>query len=86
MNKLNDYLASGIPAIFACNAKSIVGDAGHFAIPMDDEQLFADTIEKVKGLSDEERAELKEKAVSLIARDYDYPEIGKKYLAMMEAL
>lgn len=86
MNKLNDYLASGIPAIFACNAKSIVGDAGHFAIPMDDEQIFADTIEKVKGLSDEERAELKEKAVSLIARDYDYPEIGKKYLAMMEAL
>ena len=77
---------SAFGGVFACNAKSIVGDAGHFAIPMDDEQLFADTIEKVKDLSDEERAELKEKAVSLIARDYDYPEIGKKYLAMMEAL
>ena len=86
MNKLNDYLASGIPTVFACNADSIVREAGHFAIPMGDEQQFADTVEKIKKLDGEELAALHRSASDLIRRDYDYPEIGKKYLSMMEAL
>lgn len=86
MNKLNDYLASGIPTLFACNADSIVREAGHFAIPMGDEQQFADTVEKIKKLDGEELAALHRSASDLIRRDYDYPEIGKKYLSMMEAL
>lgn len=86
MYKLNDYLVSGIPTVFACGADSIVNKSGHFAIPMGDEQLLADTILKIKNLSDEEISVLAEKAEALISEQYDYPAIGRKYLDMMESL
>ena len=86
MNKLNDYLASGKPTIFACEVPNIVKEAGHFSIPMDNAQELADTIEKVKQLSEDELKSLRESAISIIRKDYDYPEIGKKYISMMESL
>ena len=86
MYKLNDYLVSGIPTVFACGADSVVNKAGHFAIPMGDEQQLADTILNIKNLSDKEISLLSEKARSLISEQYDYPSIGKRYLDMMESL
>ncbi len=86
MNKLNDYLLSGKPTIFACNAPNVVKDAGHFAIPMGDEQALVDAIENVKQLSAEKLDELRQSAKAVIQKGYDYPEIGRKYLAMLEAL
>lgn len=86
MNKLNDYLASGVPTVFACSAKSVVQDAGHFAIPMGDQNMLAEAIERVRHLTEEEREALKRKAKAVICADYDYPEIGRKYLRMMEDL
>ena len=86
MYKLNDYLASGKPTVFACDANNIVKDAGHFGIPMGDEEEFARTIEHVFDLTEEERNALKEKAIELIAKEYDYPVIGQRYLEMMESL
>ena len=86
MNKLNDYLASGIPTIFACSVDSVVKQAGHFAIPTGDEERFAEAVLKVKGLTAAEREELSANAKAVIRSDYDYPQIGKKYLQMMEQL
>ena len=86
MNKLNDYLASGIPTIFACSVDSVVKQAGHFAIPTGDKERFAEAVLKVKGLTEKEREELKAKARAVISSDYDYPQIGRKYLQMMEQL
>ena len=83
MNKLNDYLASGVPTILA---KNVVKDAGHFCVPTGDEEKFAEAVMKIRGLSIEEREALSLRARQLIDSDYDYPEIGKKYLNMMEKL
>ena len=86
MNKLNDYLASGVPTILASSVDNVVKDAGHFSVPTGDEEKFAEAVMKIKGLSAEEREALSSKAIQLIGSDYDYPEIGKKYLKMMEQL
>lgn len=86
MNKLNDYLASGIPTVFACDVDNIVRDAGHFSIPMKDEKLLAETIRKIRKLDADEIQKLSRSAKTIIHNDYDYPEIGKKYLHMMETL
>lgn len=86
MNKLSDYLASGKPTIFACNVPSIVKDAKHFTISTHDEQVIANTIEKIKHLDKSELELLRESAIVVIRNDYDYSEIGKKYLMLMEEL
>lgn len=86
MNKLNDYLVSGKPTIFACNAPNVVKEAGHFAIPMGDSAEFARTIEIIKNLTDDEIDSLKKNARQLIFDEYDYSIIGTRYLRMMEAL
>lgn len=86
MNKLNDYLISGKPTIFVCNVPNVVKEAGHFAIPMNDEQTVADAIEKIKQLNEDELDSLRKSAIAVIQKNYDYPEIGKRYLKMMESL
>lgn len=86
MNKLNDYLAAGVPTVFAGNVDNIVRDAGHFSIPTGDGKLLAQTIMKIRNFGADEREELKKKAKAVIRKDYDYPEIGRKYLHMMESL
>ena len=86
MNKLNDYLASGTPTIFACNAHSVVDDAGHFVISINDERALAETIIKIRDLSDEEIKALQDSAVQVMRESYDYPAIGKKYIQMLEQL
>lgn len=86
MNKLNDYLISGKPTIFACNAYSIVKEAGHFSIPMGDEKKLADTIITIKHFDDNKLRQLSSSAKALIREKYDYLEIGKRYIQMMENL
>lgn len=86
MNKLNDYLASGKPTVFACNAHSVVDDAGHFVVPMNDEKRLADTIIKIKDLSVEETDALHNRAIQVMRENYDYSAIGKKYVEMMKQL
>ena len=72
MNKLNDYLVSGIPTVFACDVDNVVKDAGHFVVPTNDKTQIAQAILKVKNLNDKDILELKE--------------IGKNYLKIMESL
>ncbi len=86
MNKLNDYLASGTPTVFACSAHSVVDDAGHFVISMNDEQALADTIIKIKNLGEEETEALRNQAIKVMRDHYDYPAIGEKYIQMLEQL
>ena len=84
--KLNDYLYSGKPTVFACNCPNVVADAGHFSLPVNDEELFAKTIERIKDMSEAELEELSQKGKSHIRNTYDYKVIGEKYLNLLEAL
>lgn len=86
MNKLNDYLVSGIPTVFACDVDNVVKDAGHFVVPTNDKTQISQAILKVKNLNDKDILELKERAQKIISDHYDYTEIGKNYLKMMESL
>lgn len=84
--KLNDYLYSGKPTVFACDGPNIVRDAGHFSVSAEDPQAMADAIVRISTLSEEELAELKEKGQALIRKDYAVDTIGRKYIEMLESL
>lgn len=85
MNKLNDYLISGKPTVFACNADSVVKEAGHFAIPME-EELFANTIIEIKQMDATKLQYLTDSAKGIITSEYDYAVIGRKYSQMLDGL
>lgn len=84
--KLNDYLLSGIPTVFSCNQRSVVDDAGHFSVPCGDETKMAEAIMEVRHLSEDELEKLRDNAKLLIQNDYDYGQIGEKYIQLLEKL
>ena len=86
MNKLNDYLYSGKPVVFACNWDNVVKDADGFIVPFGDQQAMADAIEKVFKLSSEELEGIAERETKIIRAQYDYSVIAGRYLKMMEQL
>ena len=86
INKLNDYLYSGKPVIFACSVPNVVQDAGHIALPTCEQEVYAQKVREVAAFTDEQRADLAKKGQDIIRRDYDYSVIGKKYIAMLESL
>lgn len=84
MYKLNNYLYSGVPTVFACDAENVVQQAGQFAVPYGDAALFARTILQVRALTEEKRAELARQGKAVIRQEYDYPMLAKRYLTIME--
>ncbi len=86
MNKINDYLSSGKPTVFVCGAKNQVEEAGHFSIEMGDEKAFVNAIVHIKNMGENEIKELEQKAIFLIKSEYDYLQIGQRYLKMIEEL
>ncbi len=84
--KLNDYLISGKPVIFACNYNNAVKDAGQFGIPSDNVDIFAQTILEVKSLDSFHRDELALKSKRLIREVYDYKMVSQKYIDLLEEL
>lgn len=84
MYKLNNYLYSGVPTVFACDAENVVQQAGQFAIPYGDAALFARTVLQVRALDGAQRAALTQKGRALIRQEYDYPMLAKRYLTIME--
>lgn len=86
MNKLSDYLYSGVPVVFACNVDNVVKEAGGIVVPFGDDELMAAAIERVKHMSDEERASMAVTEKEIICQQYDYKVIAKNYLEMLESL
>jgi len=86
VNKLSEYLYSGKPTVFACGVMNIVKEAGHYALPYNNVFIAAETIEKIRKLSEEELEELGQRGKSIIREKYDFASIGRKYLDMMERL
>ena len=86
MNKLNDYLASGKPTVFAFDSENIVKDAGHYIVTGADAQEMADVITQIRYLDEESLKILHDRARDLMCSEYDYPQIGKRYLDMLRGL
>lgn len=84
--KLNDYLYSGAPTVFACNSPNAVEDAGHFAIPVGEPALMAEKIKLIKNMDEAEKQNISERGRIHIKEIYDYDAVGKNYLDMLESL
>ena len=84
--KLNDYLYSGTPTIFACNSPNAVEEAGHFSIPVDSPALMAEKIDFIRNMDEAEIQELSDRGKSYIKEVYDYDAVGRNYLDMLESL
>lgn len=83
MNKLNNYLYSGVPTVFACDVESVVHQAGQFVVPYGDETQFARTVLQVRELTDTQRAAMAQRSKSLIRQEYDYPMLAARYLEIL---
>ena len=86
LNKLNDYLLSGKPVVFACNFDNVVKDAGQFVIPSESPAFLAETILKVRNLDQKELEIISQRSKSLIKEVYDYEVVADKYLNLLESL
>ena len=86
LNKMNDYLLSGKPVIFACNYDNVVKDAGQFAIPSESAEILAETIRKIKTLGKNELDVLAHNSKKLIKETYDYEVIADNYIRMLDSL
>ena len=72
MNKLNDYLLSGRPVVFACDAPNVVQEAGQFSLPYGDPEQYAEMIKRVRETSEEQLNKIGEKSKTIIMEKYDY--------------
>ncbi len=84
--KLNDYLYSGKPTIFACGVKNVVQDAGGISIPFGDAELLAHRIYDVYTMAPSQIDKIRKTEVKEIKDNYDYSAIGKKYLNLLHSL
>ncbi len=85
MNKLNDYLLSGTPVIFACDAPNAVQETENLSIPYGNPHQLAEAILKVKNMDEQTRKRIGESGQRLIKTTYDYSIIAQSYIHMLEA-
>ena len=56
LNKLNDYLYSGNPTVFACNSVNVVGESGGgIVVPCSDRKAYAEALMQVYEMTEAER-------------------------------
>ena len=86
MIKLNDYLYSGKPTIFACNYSNVVKEIGGLSIPYGDAKLIADKIIEVKSFSEHDLEKISTKEIEVIKEHYDYETVGDSYVQLLETI
>ena len=81
LNKLNDYLYSGNPTVFACNSVNVVGESGGgIVVPCGDKKAYADALMSIYRMPEEQRLCMGEKGRKMIREKYDYSLLAKKYI------
>lgn len=84
LNKLNDYLYSGNPTVFACNSANVVGDSGGgIVVPCKDPRAYAEALMKVYRMSEKERRAMGEKGRKCIRETYDYSLLAGQYMEIL---
>lgn len=84
LNKLNDYLYSGNPTVFACNSVNVVGESGGgIVVPCSDPKAYAEALMSVYRMPEEERCAMGEKGRKEIRGHYSYSLLAKEYLRIL---
>ena len=85
LNKLNDYLYSGNPTVFACGSVNVVGQSGGgIVVPPGDAKAYAEALVRVYHMSEEERKEMADKGRKEIKEKYSYSLLAKQYMKIFE--
>lgn len=80
LNKLNDYLYSGNPTIFACNSPNVVEESGGgLVVPCSDPKAYGKALQKVYEMTEEERAAMGSRGKKEIKEHYNYALLAEKY-------
>lgn len=81
LNKLNDYLYSGNPTVFACNSVNVVGESGGgIVVPCGDRKAYADALMDIYRMPEKQRRLMGEKGRKMIRENYDYSLLAEKYI------
>lgn len=85
LNKLNDYLYSGNPTVFACGSVNVVGQSGGgIVVEPGNVKAYAEALVRVYHMTDEERRLMAEKGRKEIKEKYSYSLLAKKYMKIFE--
>ncbi len=85
LNKLNDYLYSGNPTVFACGSVNVVGQSGGgIVVEPGNVKAYAEALVHVYHMTDEERRLMAEKGRKEIKEKYSYSLLAKKYMKIFE--
>ena len=84
LNKLNDYLYSGNPTVFACNSVNVVGEsAGGIVVPCSDPKAYAEALMEIYHMSEQQRRDMGERGKKMIRERYSYPLLAKQYMEIL---
>ena len=85
LNKLNDYLYSGNPTVFACNSVNVVGEsAGGIVVPCGDTKAYAEALMKIYHMPEKQRRDMGENGRRTIRETYNYALLAKKYMVILK--
>ncbi|QOR66330.1 glycosyltransferase family 4 protein [Cytobacillus suaedae] len=85
MNKLSDYLYSGNPTIFACDVQNVVkSSGGGINLPFGNAELYADSIETVFNMSEEQKRIMAIRGRETIKKQYDTSSLARKLIDIFE--
>lgn len=84
LNKLNDYLYSGNPTVFACNSVNVVGESGSgIVVPCSDPQAYVEALMKIFHMPESQRREMGERGKKTIRETYNYALLAGKYMQIL---
>ena len=85
LNKLYDYMATGLPVVFSANVRNNLVEEYKtgITVPPSDPDSIASALNKLSSMSVEERQIMGERGRRAIAEDYDVKKLAKKYLDLI---
>lgn len=87
LNKLNDYLYSGVPTVFACNSVNVVGESGGgIVVPCSEPEAYVEALMQVYHMPEAEKNAMGEKGQKEIREKYNYTLLARQYMDIFEAV
>jgi glycosyltransferase involved in cell wall biosynthesis len=82
LNKLNDYLLSGKPILFAGNVYNNIVDMADAGVTVEPENVLSikKGLDKLLALTSEERERIKQKSYQYVSAHHDIEKLGEKFI------